>query len=108
MSTAYKGVRGGTCFGEPLCPTCRNAQIIQGVSASNLTVLCHTNSPAVPIPFYAYECSKYDDKRIPSKWDFEQIAWVLGSDKRTKKIGFHSPAEWRKMRDEDDSSPVPE
>jgi signal recognition particle subunit SEC65 len=89
VTTSYKGVRGGTVFGEPLCTTCRLAGRVTGQSLTQDRMFCH--SLGKELTFLAYECSVYDDKRNPSKWDMEQIAWVLVTDVKTKRIGFRAP-----------------
>jgi len=33
-------------------------------------------------------CTGYADRSLPSLYDLEDVAWVLRSDARTKKIGF--------------------
>jgi len=53
-------------------------------------------------------CTGYSDRRCATLYDMEDIAWVLRSDARTKKIGFVrardlKPAE-RHVLDEDDYS----
>jgi hypothetical protein len=44
------------------------------------------------------ECSSYDDSRRPEMYQMEQIAWIVRTDKKTKRIGFVSPEE---MKDKD-------
>lgn len=93
MGASFKGIRGGTPTGEPLCTTCRNAVRRRGASESDVQIFCnsapgHGNQKLTTL---AMECSAYDDVRIPSRWDMEQIAWILKSDSVTKKIGFEAP-----------------
>ena len=60
MSTSYKGVRGGTIGGTPLCRTCRNATYIQGGAESQRLLMCSEFSGfenKTAIAFEAYECS---------------------------------------------------
>ncbi len=104
MASTYKGVSGGTISGDPLCRTCRHAQYIQGSSVSQRILICGTINK--PLPFEAYECGQYDDKKLPSRWDLEQIAWVFVTNSKTKQIGFVSAKEYQKMRQsEDDATP---
>jgi len=92
MSTSFKGIRGGTPSGEPLCPTCRMCMRTAGESASSVEVLCLGKPGEYQrLRYMAYECSQYDDARQPSKWDMEQIAWVLTTDVKTREIGFKPP-----------------
>ena len=89
----HRGVEGGTPFGDPLCPTCRWFQEIKGQSLTQISMNCSYLSK--PLKFRAYECSQYSDKRYPHVNDMTQIAWMLVTDVKTKKIGFMSAAEWR-------------
>lgn len=106
MASTYKGVRGGTISGEPLCRTCRYAQYMQGSSLSQRMLLCGQIG-SHPLPFEAMECGKYDDKRLPSQYDMEQIAWVFVTNSKTKQIGFVSAKEYQKMRQTDSDSGDP-
>lgn len=105
MSALMKGVCGGTPTGDPLCRTCRNCFQIAGQSASENIILCQKIGKT--IPFEAMECSEYDDKRVASRWDMEQIAWILMSDAHTKKVGFLSQEELRKRGIEPEDLPPP-
>jgi hypothetical protein len=92
-------MQGQTISGTPLCRSCRNATYIQGESASQRSL--HCNRVKHPdkqwgLPYEAYECSQYDDKRLPSRDSMEATAWILRSDGMTKKIGFISPEQRRK------------
>ena len=42
-------------------------------------------------------CSEYEDKRTPSLWPLEKIAWRVSADKRKKTLGFVSPLEWKEL-----------
>lgn len=93
-------VLGGTpiIHSESRCTTCRWAQIVKGISASDVRVYCRfisTNS-AVLVRQPVYDCNSYDDRRMPSRYDMEQIAWVLVTDKLGRKIGFMSAEEFRR------------
>lgn len=96
MASTYKGVNGGTISGDPLCRTCRHAQYIQGRSVSQRILHCGVVNR--PLAFEAYECGQYDDKRVSSRWDMEQIAWVFVTNNKTKQIGFVSAKEYQKIR----------
>ena len=88
----YRGVSGGTVFGEPLCRTCRYAHYIQGKAEGQLILLCGLLSTGSDIlPWEAYDCNKYNDKRLPEESDMRQTAWLISTDKLTKSIGFHAP-----------------
>jgi hypothetical protein len=106
MTQKYRGVLGGTSFGEPLCRTCRSAQFIQGRSLSSSILRCHNFNR--DLQFEAMECSAYDDKRIPSLWDMEQLAWVFKTDVKTRQIGFKSPEEIRAEKQGHEAQPATE
>lgn len=78
------------------CTTCRNAMTIKGISVSDSRVYCRMLSQnPVQVRQPVYECSQYDDKRVPSRYDMEQIAWVLVTNKMGRAIGFVSAEEFR-------------
>lgn len=80
-------VQGGAVAGghSPLCGTCRFATIIQGTSRHHDFTDC---PHAGRIDFPVMSCSRYVDKRRPSLDDMEQIAWVLYTDVKRRKVGF--------------------
>jgi len=76
-------VQGGTPIGhQSLCSTCRYAQNIQGYEFQTINI-CNRNGmrPQV-VEFSVERCSGYDDKRVPSLYDMEQIAWSVQSRNR--------------------------
>jgi hypothetical protein len=80
-------VIGGTPVGSrSLCATCRAAHRIVGLNFQEV-VYCRQVSPMVPIRFPVSECSIYDDKRSPSLYQMEQIAWAVTSRSRGA-VGF--------------------
>lgn len=80
-------VMGGTPQGEKsLCTTCRMAQNIRGLNFQEV-VLCHAYTPAFAVPFPVETCSIYDDKRVPSLYQMERIAWAVTSRSRGP-VGF--------------------
>jgi len=88
----FKVIDGTAREGENLCATCRNAHIYKGARESSETVIC--GAPGVEptrMLFPILSCNKYDDKRMPSRWDMEEIAWTLRTNKLGKAIGFTSP-----------------
>lgn len=75
-------VIGGTPIGsKSMCQTCRYAQNIRGINMQERTI-CVRTAPAFPITFPILTCSGYDDKRQPSLYDMEQIAWNVQSRNR--------------------------
>jgi hypothetical protein len=107
MAGLQKGIRGGTISGDPMCITCRHRVHLQGIRDSQEESYCGAfGRPPKRLTFLAYECSVYDDKRLPSRYDMEQIAWILMSDVQTKRIGFVSAEELRKRGIYPDSVPA--
>jgi hypothetical protein len=101
-------VIGGTpVSGESLCKTCRAAQVIRGLADSSESVLCRVGSVPARIGMPIIECSLYDDKRQPSRWDMEQIAWVLVTNKAGKAIGFVSAADFQKSQQQQGTPSAP-
>jgi len=54
--------------------------------------------------FPVSECSSYDDRGVPSRWDMEQIAWILVTKKAGRNIGFVTAKQFREIEDEDAES----
>jgi hypothetical protein len=73
-------VKGGTPEGcESLCRTCARGHIITGFRASDEEVFCRTFYIEREIHFPVRECTFYEDKRLASKDEMEEIAWHLRS-----------------------------
>lgn len=81
-------VSGGTPKGfTSLCKTCRNAQVMRGLNLQE-ELHCHaTYYRPKKIEFPVETCSAYDDKRVPSLWQMEKIAWEVVSRSRGP-VGF--------------------
>lgn len=101
-------VKGGTPAGkETLCRTCSKAHIIKGFSAMEEQVFCRTFYFEREIRFAVSECTFYEDKRLASKEDMEQIAWFLTTRKAGRSVGFVSAARFQELEQEgEESSPV--
>lgn len=75
-------VIGGTPQGShSLCETCRRSHFIRGINMQS-AVYCLMARPPMPIKFPVAQCAYYDDKRTPSLYDMQQIAWSVTSRKR--------------------------
>jgi hypothetical protein len=72
-----------------LCHTCRWATIVKGRSVGHEIIKC--NEIAGRVPFAVASCTEYNDRRMPSRADLEDIAWVLRTDSKTRTIGFVKP-----------------
>jgi hypothetical protein len=95
-------VKGGTPEGaQSLCVTCRWAHIVKGFGVSQEKIRCCWLAYNPPVPFPVSQCSSYDDKRIPSKRDMEQIAWILMTKKAGRTIGFVTAKEFRQIEGDD-------
>jgi hypothetical protein len=102
-------IEGGTAReNEPaLCLSCRHATIIRGTNLHEEIIDCGLlEGRESRITFAVRSCSGYSDRRLPSLWHLEQIAWVLRTGRGARKIGF-VPArelkfELRHVLDEDD------
>lgn len=90
-------IEGGTISDHitSTCNTCRNSVIVEGVRQSDGVVHCRALEQNITFP--VSQCNSYDDKRLPSRWDMEQIAYVIMEHPKTKKIGFLSPHERQKI-----------
>lgn len=94
-------IHGGTTKEdqEPLCSSCRMGVSVQGRAVGEQLRYCSALERMMPM--HVTKCSSYDDKRVPSRWDMEQIAWVLSTTQSgaNRKIGFISPQERRRRED---------
>ena len=83
-------IHGGTVSDgqASLCSTCRSATIIRGARLTDEIISCGKRLVRDEIRFSVTSCTGYSDRSLPSLYDLEDIAWVLRSDARTKKIGF--------------------
>ena len=80
-------VIGGTPLGNrTLCSTCRLAHHIRGINMQEQTI-CRGYTNPMPMRFPIETCSIYDDKRVPSLYQMEQIAWAVTSRSRGP-VGF--------------------
>jgi hypothetical protein len=52
------------------------------------------------ITFPVYECNRYEEPNKLSKAEMLQMAWIIGEDKRMKKVGFIRPDEIRDEKNE--------
>jgi hypothetical protein len=96
-------VKGGTPEGcESLCRTCTQGHIITGFRATEEEVFCRTFYIEREIRFPVRECTLYEDKRLASKKDMEEIAWTLRSTttKPNQNLGFVNAAQFREIESE--------
>lgn len=97
-------VKGGTPEGcESLCKTCTRGHIINGFSAAEEEVFCRTFFIEREIHFPVRACTFYEDRRLASKEDMEEIAWKLRSTngKPMPNVGFMGGSATRELENED-------
>src|ERR1700745_2553039 len=97
-------VQGGTPeASESLCRTCSRGHVITGFRASEQEVYCRTFYIEREIRFPVRECTFYEDRRLASKEDMEEIAWKLRSTttKPNQSLGFVSAAQLQEIESGD-------
>lgn len=94
-------VKGGTPQGsETLCRTCSYGHIIKGFRATEEEVFCRYFYLEREIHFPVSECTFYEDRRLASKREMEEIAWILRTDMPRRRVGFISPEQLREIEAE--------
>src|SRR5271168_1959486 len=73
---------------ESLCNSCYWAHIQRGFAESEEIILCAFLRPARLVPFKVSQCTDYNDKRVPSKADMEEIAWIIRTKDVNRPVGF--------------------
>lgn len=82
-------IRNGRSQGsESLCYSCYWAHIQRGFAESEEVILCAFLRPARIVPFKISQCTDYNDKRIPSKSEMEEIAWIIRTKDVNRQLGF--------------------
>src|SRR5579863_9144502 len=103
-------VKGGIPEGcESLCRTYTRGHIITGFRATEEEVFCRTFYIEREIRFPVRECTFYEDRRLASKEDMEEIAWHLRSTngKPNGSLGFVSGTRCREIESvEEESAPA--
>lgn len=83
---SFKVKREGT---GSVCDTCRYAHILRGKTGQQV-VFCGQIHDYLAFP--VEDCSTYSDKRKPSVYEMEELAWVLITEARHgRNVGFISP-----------------
>ena len=95
-------VLGGTPEGsDSLCKTCTRGHVSKGFRLAEEVVYCRTFYIEREILFPVRECTFYEDRRVASKEDMEEIAWWLRTLNPSVKLGLsalHSFVRYRKTR----------
>ncbi len=102
-------VRGGTPQGGgTLCQTCSYGHLIKGFRATEEEVFCRYFYLEREIRFPVSECTFYEDRRLASKKEMEDIAWILRTDMPRRRVGFVSPEHLRELDTEAAGVPTDE
>ena len=102
-------VRGGTPQGgSTLCQTCSYGHLIKGFRATEEEVFCRYFYLEREIRFPVSECTFYEDRRLASKKEMEDIAWILRTDMPRRRVGFISPEQLRELEAEAAAVPTDE
>lgn len=81
---------------KDLCPSC--SHFTQRIDAGGTVRQCDMfGRPENIVRGRVEDCSHYYPRNLPSLRELSNIAWEITTDKKTKKIGFISPAERRKL-----------
>lgn len=79
---------------KDLCPSC--SHVAQRTDAGGTVRTCGMFSrSAMTVRGRVTDCSDYYPKTLPSLRSMTEIAWDITTDKKSKKVGFISPAERR-------------
>jgi hypothetical protein len=92
---------------ESLCNSCYWSHIQRGFAESEEVILCAFLRPARLVPFKVSQCTDYNDKRIPSKTDMEEIAWIIRTKDVNRQVGFAKDETEGREEKEDDMAIVP-
>lgn len=79
--------------GKNLCESCKFGVSVRGYATREELVYCHKIEK--PMQFQVSECNRYEAENTLAKWELERMAWRIGTDKKTKKIGFYTPMDLR-------------
>jgi len=85
---------------ESLCNSCYWAHIQRGFAESEEVILCAFLRQAHPVMFKVSYCTDYNDKRVPSKADMEEIAWIIRTKDVNRQVGFTNDGELHPEEDE--------
>jgi hypothetical protein len=78
---------------ESLCNSCYWAHIQRGFAESEEAILCVFLRQPHAVMFKVSQCTDYNDKRVPSKADMEEIAWIIRTKGVNRQVGFASEME---------------
>jgi hypothetical protein len=84
---------------DSLCKTCTRGHVIKGFRATEELVFCRFFYIEREIYFPVRECIFYEDRRLASKEEMEEIAWRLTTIKPTRHVGFASAVQFRQKQE---------
>jgi hypothetical protein len=88
MSLTIK-IKGGTLQeGESLCRSCRSAHIQLGFRESEEAIFCNYG-PLRPVRFKVAECTDYENRTVPYRWELEKMALLINVEPARKRMGFN-------------------
>ena len=85
---------------ESLCNSCYWAHIQRGFAESEEVILCAFLRQPHTVPFKVSYCTDYSDKRVPSKADMEEIAWIIRTKDVNRQVGFTNEGEEKEKEEE--------
>ena len=98
-------VMGGTpksC--QSLCISCTQGHLIRGFRATEEQVFCRFFYIEREILFPVRECTFYQDRRLASKSEMEEIAWQLRTKSPSRSVGFASSNQLRELQEAAESA----
>ena len=87
MSTTIKIKGARPPEGESLCKSCRWVHMQRGFRESEEALFCNFNTLRL-ITFKVAECTDFDNRSIPQKWELEKTALLINVEPRRRKAGF--------------------
>jgi len=78
---------------ESLCNSCYWAHIQRGFAESEEVILCAFLRQPHAVPFKVSCCTDYNENRVPSKADMEEIAWIIRTKDVNHQVGFANEVE---------------
>ena len=84
---------GKQATSESLCNSCYWAHIQRGFAGSEEVILCAFLRHPHAVPFKVSYCTDYNDKRVPSKADMYEIAWIIRTKDVNRQLGFTNDGE---------------
>ena len=73
---------------ESLCNSCYWAHMQRGFAESEEAILRAFLRQAHVVAFKVSQCTDYSDKRVPSRRDMEEIAWIIRTKDVNRLVGF--------------------